>query len=131
MRKITALLLILSFVTMAVAQQAGEIRGTVLDSTGKGIAGAHVDIVNASGARNGRSTVTDVDGRYALVDLRAGKYNVQYSYQGCAIKIINQVIVSSDQSTMLHIKLKPAVGKVVEVIEYVRHFGNFRDEKIE
>lgn len=131
MKRPIMLIAFLCLALAAMAQQPGEIRGTVLDAAGNGIAGAHIDIVSASGAKNGRSTVTDADGRYAMIDLRAGKYAVQYSTHGCGIRLVNHVIVNSDQSTVIHIVLRPAAGKQIEVIEYVKPFLSFQDTRIE
>jgi hypothetical protein len=133
MRKVIVLLVMLVLAVRAPAQSSdGDIRGFVTDRSGKGIAGVQIDILNRAGATEGRGTVTDPDGRYALINIRAGSYNVKYSNSGYGITIVNSVIVSSDKTTEIEVVLKPSTeGKEVKVVEYVKPFLGFQAVKIE
>ena len=78
-------------------QGNGIISGTVSDEkTGETIIGASVRI---AGTKFG--AVTDVEGRYLISGLEAGKYTVEASYVGYSTKSITEVEVVSGKSTVL------------------------------
>nr|WP_242695882.1 TonB-dependent receptor [Pedobacter sp. SYSU D00873] len=80
------------------AQGTGKIVGKVTDKkTGETLIGLNVKIV---GQTKGAST--DVEGRYVISGLAAGKYSVQFSYVGYATKTISDVAVSAGVVTTLN-----------------------------
>lgn len=95
----------------------GEISGTVTDEKGEPLPGASVTY-DKNGTLQG--AVTDVDGRYRLKPLDAGKYDITYSYVGFKKEIHREVSVSSGQITSLSVKLliDDGIGVGVEVFGY-------------
>nr|WP_242691703.1 TonB-dependent receptor [Pedobacter sp. SYSU D00823] len=80
------------------AQGTGKIVGKVTDKkTGETLIGLNVKIV---GQTKGAST--DVEGRYVISGLAAGKYSIQFSYVGYATKTISDVAVSAGTVTTLN-----------------------------
>lgn len=133
MRKWIVLSIILGFTMTAVAQgqSTGEIKGTLSDPAGDGLAGVRVDIINAGGATIGRGTVTDMDGRYEIANLTASSYDVQYTKRGCVVRIINSVIVGADMETIINMPLRPCEGKSFEILQYKAPIINRQDTHVE
>ena len=82
----TSLLLATMLVAFALpgrAQGVGEIRGTVLDSSGGVLPGATVTLTNTQGAVGGnQETVSDTRGAFAFVRLVPGTYSVRAQLTG-------------------------------------------------
>jgi uncharacterized surface anchored protein len=129
-RNLILLTIMLAYAVACSAQHSGDIRGFVTDTTGHAIASARVDILDRAGAVLGRTTVTDMDGRYALVNLQAGTYNVKYEQRGYGITIVNTVILHTDGQTDIDVVLHPASGKEIKVVEYVKPMMSFQRVKV-
>ncbi len=66
----------------AVQAQWAQVRGRVIDvQTGRGLAGAHVQLVGNDGRRG---TATDEQGRFSFVQVMPGIYRIRVSYVGYA-----------------------------------------------
>jgi iron complex outermembrane receptor protein len=84
----------------ALAQQDGGVTGTVKDpSTGRPVAGAHVDAVASDGRVVG-STTTDAQGNYRLANLRPGNYSVVIKNEGGSESKLDAVIAAGQTSTV-------------------------------
>ncbi len=84
----------------ALAQQDGGVAGTVKDpTTGRPVAGAHVDAVTADGRVVG-STTTDAQGNYRLSGLRPGTYSVVFKNEGGSESKLDAVISAGQTSTV-------------------------------
>lgn len=107
---ITVLFVIIS---AAVFAQAGKISGKVSDKkTGETLIGVTVKI---KGTTKGSST--DVDGKFVLGGLDAGKYTVEASYVGYATKNIPDVEVKGNGATVVEIILEESSSqKLNEVV---------------
>ena len=70
-----ALILVLSFATIATAQGTGRIIGTVLDTEGKPYPDVNVEIKNPENGQT-YTTKTDAKGRFTQLGLFSGVYNV-------------------------------------------------------
>ncbi|MFN8278353.1 MAG: TonB-dependent receptor [Chitinophagales bacterium] len=120
MKKILTLLAVLVGGTTLYAQ-SGEITGKVREENGEPVMFANVAIVDDAGKLTGRGVQTDMDGNYSIKPLRAGKYNVQFSYVGLASKIITGIIVSNDKTTFQDVTMKVQNElKEVEVVVFKR-----------
>ena len=102
------------------AQEAGKIFGKVTDKkTGETLIGLSVKI---SGTTSGVST--DVEGRYVLSGLPAGKYELTFRYIGYQSKIISGVEVKAGDLTTLDITMEESVSQqlseVVITASYAR-----------
>src|SRR5213596_454426 len=77
----SALLLVTSLEQAWAQGSTATVVGTVNDTSGAAIPGASVDVKN-TGTGAVRKTVTDEQGRFRVVDLLIGEYEVQASHPG-------------------------------------------------
>lgn len=90
--------LLLSAVSFA---QTGKIAGTVSDlKTGETLIGVSVKIAGTT-----KGIGTDVEGKYVLAGIKAGKYVLEVSYLGFTTKKITDVEVKNGQTTTLNVSL--------------------------
>ncbi|EAY24083.1 TonB-dependent receptor [Microscilla marina] len=95
----------------SVFAQTGTIRGTVTDAkTGETLIGATVVI---KGTTNGAPT--DIDGKYTLGELAAGKYTLLVQYVSYQNKEVKDIEVKAGQVTIQDVKL----GSDAKVLETV------------
>jgi hypothetical protein len=103
MRKLFTLFII-SFLIFPLASHAGiygTLKGKVVDDEGKPVLGATIKIVGTP-----RGTyVRDKDGKFTIVNLNAGEFQVQVTAVGYA-KYTATVRISADDITELNVKLK-------------------------
>ncbi len=98
-----AALLLTVFAPDALAQ--GRLRGTVTDAaTGEPLIGVNIIVVGTT-----RGAATDYDGRYDFPGLRAGTYNVQFSYIGFETTLFTEIAVRNGETTTLDVPLREAV----------------------
>src|SRR5688572_12345295 len=86
MRRMTSAVLLLAL-TLAPAAwtqtlAGGSIAGVVRDSTGAVLPGVTVEAASPALIEKIRSSVTDGQGQYKIVDLRPGTYTVSFSVPG-------------------------------------------------
>ena len=82
MRGLPILVLVLLVLTPARSFAQGSITGVVRDSSGAVLPGVTVDASSSVLIEKVRSAVTDGNGQYRIVDLRAGTYEVTFSLPG-------------------------------------------------
>ncbi len=111
-------LLICGISISAFGQNApGELTGVVLDNKGEPVIGAIVSVSQGGIPKGGAPT--DVDGRFSIKPIDAGRYDVAASFIGYKKYIITGVIVNSDKTTGLKFTLESATDlKEVTVISY-------------
>ncbi len=73
---------LLASVTLSFAQSGSAITGVVRDSSGAFLAGASVEVGSPALIEGKRTTTTDGNGQYKVVDLRPGEYSVTFTLQG-------------------------------------------------
>src|SRR6202023_2642482 len=66
----------------AIAAAQASISGTVQDPSGAGLPGVTVEASSPALIEKMRSTITDGAGRYSIVDLRPGTYDVTFALSG-------------------------------------------------
>src|SRR5580658_5078562 len=92
---IGVLLVLFAFVPSALYAQSastGTVAGTVTDPSGAAVAAATVTLTDKA-TNIPRTVSTNENGRYILVDIPAGNYDVSVSKQGFRIsKLLNQVV---------------------------------------
>src|SRR5271156_2574400 len=113
--RLTIVVLLLLCVTrggFAQSTNSGEIRGTVLDSSGAAVPGVTVTLTNVDTGES-KDFVTNADGIYDTVSTRPGNYNLTFTKQGFKQltrgPIQLQVSVITEDATL-------PVGQVTEVI---------------
>lgn len=98
MNKLIPLLLAALFGASAMAQQLGEIQGTVLDEQGQPL---FLATVVTERGDNLIGTTTDDRGRFVLKPLPPGTYTVRISYVGMVTHETSGILVNADKITFL------------------------------
>jgi outer membrane receptor protein involved in Fe transport len=108
--------LLLGLATCAHSAAAqGRIAGTVTDAqTGEQLIGVNIIVQGTT-----QGAATDLDGRYAIDDLKSGAYNLRVSYIGYESKLFTGIQVQDGQTTTLDIELQEAVLSTDEEIVVV------------
>src|SRR5688572_26191311 len=107
LKKLLTLITLVSATTLTFAQ-TGAIKVKLLDKTNnETIPFANV-IVELNGVQAGAGT-TNIDGEVIVKPLSPGKYNVKATYVGYQASAITGVIVSSDKTTYIDIKLSTGI----------------------
>ncbi|MEM7379652.1 MAG: TonB-dependent receptor [Bacteroidota bacterium] len=81
--------------------QNGNIQGTISDQNGIYVPGANVIISSL-----GKGAITNFDGKFTIVDIPEGDYNLKISYLGYA-DIVQPVSVTSNSTTSVNIVMTP------------------------
>ncbi|MFM7428812.1 MAG: carboxypeptidase-like regulatory domain-containing protein, partial [Flammeovirgaceae bacterium] len=111
MQKIYVLALV-SIISFGAFSQTGTIKGHLKDDkTGEAIIGGNVVI---EGTAIGSST--DVEGNYIIPKVKAGKYNIQITYVSYKTKIIPNVEVYPDQTTVLNTTIQEDTQELESVV---------------
>ena len=136
-----AVLVILAGGTTSQAQTfRGTILGTVTDSTGAAVVGAHVTVHNVDTGVD-RSTDTTTDGGYLMPELPVGNYNVTIEMKGFQKTATNGILVSVAAERRVDAILKPGEvsqqitvsGETLPVVETASDTlgGGFENHEIE
>lgn len=100
------------FFSQFVFCQNGTIKGSVLDdSNGSTLPGVNVSIKELKFGTN-----TDSDGKFTLRNIKAGTYEVEFSFMGYQPKIVSEVIVVANETTILDVTLKEVKNLLEEVV---------------
>ncbi len=92
--------------------QTGTIKGQIKDEkTGEGIIGGNVVI---EGTTIGAST--DIEGNYVIPKVKAGKYNIVITYVSYKTKVVPNVEVFPDQTTVLNTSIHEDVMELESVV---------------
>jgi Carboxypeptidase regulatory-like domain/TonB dependent receptor len=119
-RRFFSTLLVLSSITLlqplaTQAQQTlGGITGTVVDPAGSAVPGAEVRATSED-TKLERTTRSNPQGTYSLVDLPIGKYTVTFTLTGFSTERVPGILVQADRTITLPGNL--AVGTVAESVE--------------
>ncbi len=111
LQKLLCILLVLLVSPLVALAQTGSITGRVIDKDGFPMPGATVLLVEMPS----KGTVSDVNGRYTLVNVPVGSYTVRISYIGYATLNL-PVEVRQGESTALNVRLEEAAKVGEEVI---------------
>ncbi len=118
-------LLLCLLMVSAVFARTGKIAGTVVDSSGKGVVGAGILILETKQG----AFVSNTDGSFVILGVAPGLYTVSVMNVGYATLFINHVAVAADQTTLLHTSLAESLIPISCVVEYRaphRSNDNFR-----
>src|SRR5262245_36336655 len=112
--RLVIVLSILAAAPMALAQNAGSLRGTVADKTGAIVPGASV-VLTSESTKFSRETVTDARGAFFFASVESGSYGLKVSMNGFKTYEAKSVRVSANDSVGLDVALE--VGAQTETIE--------------
>ena len=90
---------------------AQTITGLVTDASGAVIPGVTVDAASPALIEKARSTQTDAQGRYRIVDLRPGTYQVSFTLPGFTTVKRDNIDVVSDTNLTLNAELRVGPSK--------------------
>jgi len=107
---VAALLLSLTGIPGALAGTTGKLSGRVLDKKNQPLAGVNMAV---PAARLG--AVTDADGRYVIIGIPAGTYEVKVNLLGYGPVAVQDVRISADNTTPLDVTLAEAPVLMKEV----------------
>jgi hypothetical protein len=97
----------------AFAQITGHISGTILDSSGAGVAAARVKLTG-SGTGDERAQASDGEGRFAFHQLRVGEYRIIAEAAGFS-QLSATAVVRAGETAVVSMRLE--VGLVTETIQ--------------
>ncbi len=99
---------------LARAQSTGTLQGTVTDSTGAVVAGAHV-VATEMHTGISRTVESDSAGNYALPSLQPGTYRLVVSTTGMQPSTLENIVLAVDSTERVEVKL--GVAATVETVE--------------
>jgi hypothetical protein len=100
----------------AQSASSGTVAGTVTDQSGAVVPSATVTLTDTA-TNNVRSTTTNKDGRYILVDVNPGIYNVSISKTGFATTKTEHQEVTVGSSLTLNLSLQVGAANVVVEVQ--------------
>lgn len=98
----------------AVAQQSSGISGVVRDSAGLAMPGVTIEAASPALIEKVRSTISDGEGRYNIVDLRPGVYTITFSLPGFSTVKRDGVEIGAGFTATVNIAMQ--VGALEETI---------------
>ncbi|MGB8770977.1 MAG: carboxypeptidase regulatory-like domain-containing protein, partial [Candidatus Korobacteraceae bacterium] len=113
---VVLLSLLLLWSLPAGAQVSASLSGRVTDQTGSAITGASVTATDLDTGLS-RSTITDQAGRYQLIALPVGKYEIRAAKSGFAEQVRTGILLVVGQDATADISLQ--IGKVSEQVKVV------------
>ncbi|MEN8192802.1 MAG: carboxypeptidase-like regulatory domain-containing protein [Bacteroidota bacterium] len=113
MKRLFTILIILLFSTLSVlASTTGKIRGTITDaSTGEPLIGVNVIVQGTV-----LGAATDVDGKYLILAVSPGVYQLRASMIGYETLIQTEVQVEVDRTIIIDFNLRPTEFQSAEVV---------------
>lgn len=113
MKKHILILTLLSLTSLvALAQEKGQISGTIVDAeNGETIIGASVGITGTT-----KGAATDLDGNFIIRNIDNGTYSITVSYISYTTQIITNVEVIAGETTTLNIAMQTDVTNLEEVV---------------
>lgn len=92
----------------------GTIAGTVVDSHGKPVADATVTMQTSYG-QSPSATHTDSNGHFVFARYETGQYDLQAYWHGMFSDWTKRVVIRSDKTTEITLRLPPAADITVDV----------------
>lgn len=112
LRTVSVVLLLALAGPIAAWAQTGKIAGRVTDAlNGEPLIGVNVII---EGTQQG--TVTDADGNYILLNVRAGEHTVRFSYIGFQPHVVEGLRVTTGQTTRYDVEMREEVVEGEEIV---------------
>lgn len=111
MARLSTLIVIFTFLLQAVAFGQGEITGTLTDSKTKEPMMGVVVIVEGTTL----GSTTDMDGKFTISKVPAGKYNVVFQYVGYEKKVVQDVVVKNNETFTLNTTVAEESKTIQEV----------------
>jgi hypothetical protein len=104
----------LLLLSASASAQTSTISGTVKDTSGAVLPGVNVEVASPALIEKVRTTVTDNDGKYSIVSLRPGVYDVTFTLPGFGTVKRVHIELTSDFTAVINADMK--VGTLEETI---------------
>jgi len=104
-------LLLFAFCSFTWAGTTGKLAGRVTDKQQQGLPGANVLLAGTT-----LGAVTDVDGYYTILNIPPGTYRVQFSFIGYGTVVVQNVLITSDNTKTINTDLAEEIVKGEEVV---------------
>jgi len=106
-----SIFLLAALTPLAASAQTGKLSGTVTDASGEPLIGATVFFIGTS-----LGTATDLNGQYAVINIPVGTHDVRFSSVGYQTKVVQEVLVTSNNTTTLNVSLNEEILEGEEVV---------------
>ena len=103
-----------AFIPTAALAQSSSITGVVRDASGAAIPGVTVEAASDVLIEKVRTAISDSNGQYRIVDLRAGTYTVTFTLQGFATYKRGDLALTTDFVATVNADMR--VGQVQETV---------------
>lgn len=124
MNKIINLFLLLIIpLTVSFGGITGKLTGQVTDET----TGEALPFVNITIEGTNFGAATDIEGKYVILNIPPGKYNVKFQYLGYQSKVVNNVSISIDLTTKVDVTLSESSVEIGEVVVQAESAGIQKD----
>jgi len=111
-----AIICVLTYGSMAYSQSQGSLQGKLTDAQTKEPI-PFANVVLESGGKQVSGTSTDIDGKFRMSPITAGRYDLKASYVGYNTIIITGVIISPDKITFQNSLAMEPTTKQLDVVE--------------
>lgn len=105
------LIFLLSVYSVAYAGTTGKLSGRVLDKQKEPLPGASIVLVGTT-----LGAAADLDGYYNILNIPPGTYRVQYSIIGYQTMVIQNILITSDKTTIQNVELSEETLAGEEVV---------------
>ncbi|MBN2543256.1 TonB-dependent receptor, partial [bacterium] len=106
--------------------QTGSITGKITDGlTGEPLIGANVVLQD-----KGMGDAADLDGKYSVLNVPVGSYNVKYSMMGYKSLVKNRVVVKPGKPTVMNVELEEEVTVGEKVVVKPSYFEKIKDAPV-
>ncbi len=95
---------------LAVAQ-TGKLAGRIVDTAGEPLIGATALIVGTT-----QGAAADLDGEYAIIRIPPGTYSIRFSIVGFQTKVVEGVLITSNNTTTLDVTLSEEIIEGEEIV---------------
>lgn len=118
---------VLLMVQLAFSGNTGKLAGIITDAkTNEPLPGANIIVVSRIENEQempldvSTGAASDIDGKYFILNLRPGYYNIKVRFVGYRSQLFTKVKVTIDKTTRLDVALQPEVyeGEAVQVVAY-------------
>ncbi|MCB0729890.1 MAG: TonB-dependent receptor [Ignavibacteriae bacterium] len=116
-------IILITLSTLVKAGTTGKLTGQVTDER----TGEPLPFVNITLEGTTIGAATDLEGKYVILNIQPGKYNVKFQYLGYQTKIMSEVNISIDLTTRIDITLAEATVEIGEVIVQAESGGIKKD----
>lgn len=127
MRFVAYIMVSLSVVSPALAQELGTIQGKVTDAqTGELMRGATVQV---EGTKKG--AYSDVKGTFTIKNVPVGTYTLKISYVGYEMRTVSGVTVTAGKTTTQNVSIQPEISTTEEVVVTATASKNNQDAMLQ